>query len=145
MENLTEKQKRDARSSYMAILIESILKGIPGADTVLNHSQQQLDAGTQRETPLGTNTFLGNVENIRGVNNGRPTIVPSFIDGVALPVGERGLDGRATDRARLAQRQRADWVRKSGKVWPSGDTIPEAVDTESLIHSIMELQRPRRQ
>tara|TARA_R110000824_G_scaffold32872_1_gene105968 strand:+ start:9941 stop:10477 length:537 start_codon:yes stop_codon:yes gene_type:complete len=135
--------------SLMEVLIRSQLEGVPGGFSPLEHSQDMLDRNQQRNTPTGTNTFLGNVENIRGVNDGRPTIVPSFIDGVALPVGEKGPptleypDGQPTERALQAQRDRADWVRNSGKVWPSADTIEEAVLLEKLIHALMDMQVPR--
>lgn len=96
-----------------------------GVSDVLKHGQEHLDNNTARVNEDGTkSTFLGTVVNDARLNNGRATIVPTF------------WHGKQLDTSKPAERDAVITnAIKSGKTWPSGDSVAEALKLEQYVHS----------
>ena len=104
--------------------------------TVLEHSQTILNSGLARKNGDGTgSTFLGRVENWEELNNGQPTLVPTFIGGVEYDPNT--FEGKKAI---------IDYVQNSGKDWPTSANpdpaaaIKEVLAIERATHPEMEKQ-----
>ena len=100
-----------------------VMRNTDGIKAVLAHSQAHIDAGTTGPDPANPNTFLGRVVNVKEINEGRATIIPSFWDG-------KRVDDRESERRAI----------ESGIKWPSSDTVHGALRLESFIHDMMQKQ-----
>jgi len=108
----------------------SSVDGVAGSDTVLAHSQNIIDSGKAQTNPDGSiTTFKGSVVTEDWLNDGKPTLIPTFWDGKQYDI--------STDEGMKAVKEK---VEASGKTWPSADTIDEALAMEKTIHDEMEKQ-----
>lgn len=113
----------DKRLAELELKLD-VTRNADGIKTVLSHSQAHVDAGTTRQNDNGTmSSFLGRVVNREDLNEGRATIIPTFWEGKERPESEA-----------------IDMAIKSGKKWPSSDTVDGALRLETYIHDIMEQQ-----
>ena len=105
------------------------IPGIPHSDTVLKHSQDMIDTGLARENKDGTgSTFVGTVVNWEEINDGRASVIPSYIN------------GKQYDYRKKEDRDEAMPYLLS-KQWPSADTVEEAEQMEQTIHVEMAKQK----